>query len=267
MPVSLFNRDENTIDTRLLCPESREYLTGLNGFSLPDNLDLEDLCFQINANGNEEPYQDKPQRKREILDNLLMFENNHKDSCESLHQQAQSKAKKLRLWTIGVVLLTIVLLAVATASILFVPAVAALTLPLFAVISTAIGSWSPLLLLTSLLPSLAVLTPSLISARAEHKSQNLLDQRNDILRQIDQEKIPVPVAAPRTSLISNNVKPVPARRTILNSQSNESSEVVNRPKPKPRSHSAGSFFTSQPAGPSDQASNVTLLISLNLFDL
>ena len=54
MPVSLFNRDENTIDTRLLCPESREYLTGLNGFSLPDSLDLEDLCFQINENSNPE---------------------------------------------------------------------------------------------------------------------------------------------------------------------------------------------------------------------
>ena len=195
MPVSLFNREDNNINTRLLCTESREYLTALNGFSLPDNLDLEDLCFQINENGNEEPYQDKPQRKREILDNLLMFENNHKDSCESLHQQTQSKAKKLRFLTIGVTLLTIVLFAVATALILFVPPVAAFALPLFAVISTTIGSWSPLLLLTSLLPSLALLIPSLISAGAEHKSQIKLDASVNIFQEMKNTKADIEAKA------------------------------------------------------------------------
>ncbi|WP_342146260.1 hypothetical protein [Rickettsiella endosymbiont of Aleochara curtula] len=148
---------------------------------------MEDLCFQINANGNEEPYQDKPQGKREILANLLVSENNYNDECAPLHQQAQSKAKKLRLWTIGVALLTIVLVAAAIALILFVPPVTAFVLPLFAVISTAIGSWSPLLLLTTLLPSLAVLISSLISARAEHKSQTKLDVRVNILQEINEE--------------------------------------------------------------------------------
>lgn len=193
MPVSLFNRDENTIDTNLLCTESRQYLTGLNGFSLPDNLDLEDICFQINANGKEEPYQDKPQRKREILDNLLMFENNYKDECASHHQQAQSKAKRLLFLTIGVSLLTIVLFA--TALILFVPPVAAFILPLFAVISTATGSWSPLLLLTPLLPNLAVLIPSVISARAEHKSQIKLDASGNIFQEIKNIKADIEAKA------------------------------------------------------------------------
>ncbi|WP_342219540.1 hypothetical protein [Rickettsiella endosymbiont of Miltochrista miniata] len=251
MPVSLFNRDENTIDTRLLCPESREYLTDLNGFSLPDNLDLEDLCFQINENGNEEPYQDKPQRKRQILDNLLMFENNHKDSCESLHQQAQSKAKKLRLWTIGVTLLTIVLLAVATASILFVPAVAAFTLPLFAVISTAIGSWSPLLLLTSLLPSLAVLIPSLISAKAEHKSQIKLDASGNVSQEIKNIKadIEVKAAIAEFSISSSQIK------TLERSSSETISEKRNLGQ-----GSGSSFFRSLPSvRSSDQAIECDLI--------
>lgn len=91
-----------------------------------------------------------------------MFENNYKDECASHHQQTQSKAKKLRLWTIGVALLTAVLFAVATALILFVPPVAAVALPLFTAIYTTIGSLSPLLLLTALLPSSENTKPVLV---------------------------------------------------------------------------------------------------------
>lgn len=133
-----------------------------------------------------------------------MFENNYKDECESHHQQAQSKTKKLRLWTIGVTLLTIVLFAVAIALILLVPAVAALTLPLFAVISTAIGSWSPLLLLTSLLPCLAVLIPSLISAKAEHKSQIKLDASVNILQEINEEIKNIEVKAAKAAIAASS---------------------------------------------------------------
>lgn len=119
MPVSLFNN--NFIDTKLLCPESREYLKELRNLSedkpvfrdLPETLSWEELFFLTNEDGKEEPYQDKPQRKREILDNLIQFENNHKDRCESHHQQTQTTAQKLRSWTIGIGLKTLLLLTAA----------------------------------------------------------------------------------------------------------------------------------------------------------
>ena len=254
MPVSLFNRDENTIDTRLLCPESREYLTGLNGFSLPDSLDLEDLCFQINENGKEEPYQDKPQRKWEILNNLLTFEDKYKNECASHHKQAQSKAKKLRLWTIGVTLLTIVLVAVAIALILLVPAVAAFTLPLFAVISTAIGSWSPLLLLTSLLPCLAVLIPSLISAKAEHKSQIKLDASVNILQEINEEIKNIEVKAAKAAIAEFSISSSQIK-TLERSSSKTISEKSNLGQ-----ESSSSFFSSLPSViSSDQAIECDLI--------
>lgn len=146
---------------------------------------------------------------------------------------------------------------------IFFPPAAALILPLLA----AIGTWSPLLLLTTLLPSLAVLIPSLIATRTEHKSQARLDKSNAILEQIDQEKISA--AAPRTSLTNNTLassdelKPMPTRRTIFDSPSNESSnEIKNPPMPKPRSLSQGSFFTS--ASPSIGSS--ALLIKHDLID-
>lgn len=252
MPVSLFKRDNNTIDVSLLCPESRVYLTGLNGFTLPDNLDLEDLCFQINENGKEEPYQDKPQRKREILDNLIQFENNHKDELESHHQQAQNKAKKLSKWAIGIGLTTLLLLTAATLAVIFFPPAAALILPLFA----AIGSWSPLLLLSTVLPTLAIEIPSLISTRAKQKSKTQLDERNVILSQIAQEKTSIPVPASRTSAIYTDL-------LTLSFDSHKSSERKRVPQ---RSTSASSFFPHQPAASNAQHTN-DLLISFSDCDL
>lgn len=238
MPVSLFNRVDNTIDTRLLCTGSRKYLTDLNGFSLPDNLDLEDLCFQT-KNGKEEPYQDKPQRKREILDKLLEYENKHKNEYASYHQQAQSKAKKLRLWTIGVALLTIVLVAAAIALILFVPPVTAFVLPLFAVISTAIGSWSPLLLLTTLLPSLAALIPSLISARAEHKSQIKLDASKNVFQRIEN--------------IKTDIEAKEAIAEFSTSSERSLSETISEKRNLGQGSSSSLFRSLPPVSSSDQA--------------
>ncbi len=244
MPVSLFNRNDNTIDTRLLCPKSREYLTGLNGFSLPDNLDLEDLCFQINENGKEEPYQDKPQRKREILDELLTRENNYKNECAAHHQQAQSKTKKLRFLTIGVTLLAIVLF-VAIALILFFPPVTAFALPLFAVISTAIGSWSPLFLLTPLLLSLAVLIPSSIAARAERKSQIKLDASGNIFQEIKNIKADIEAKAVIAEFSTSSSQ--------IKTRERSSSETIAE-KRNLGQGSSSSFFRSLPSvRSSDQA--------------
>lgn len=189
MPRTLF--ENNIINTTLLCDESREYLKNLRNLSedkplsrdLPATLNWEELYFLINADGEEEPYQDKPQRRREILDNLIQFENNHKQECESHHQQAQNKAKSLRNWTIGIGLTTLLLLTAAALLVIFFPPAATLILPFFA----AIGSWSPLLVLNSFLPSVGLAIASLVARGSRNAMKTTLDRSNDLLNQLEED--------------------------------------------------------------------------------
>jgi hypothetical protein len=78
---------------------------------------------------------------------------NNERELELELQQADTHAKKLRLWTIGVALATSALLIAATLLVVFFPPATAIILPILA----AIGNWSililPILLLTAFLPT------------------------------------------------------------------------------------------------------------------
>lgn len=107
MPVSLFNRNENNINTKLLCTESRDYLKKLRNHSqpLPEILAWKKLFSDVEKN-------DPDNKKKNILEKLVEIENKYQTECKQHLQYTQNKTKKLTLWAIAVALLTSVLLAV-----------------------------------------------------------------------------------------------------------------------------------------------------------
>ena len=139
--------------TEQFCSESRQYLEEIQS-SLQEEMPAE---INLNALTPDE------------LNHLIELEETAKTNYQEQLQQAQNKAKKLRIWTIGVALSTIVLLSAAALLVLFFPP-AAVIIPFFA----AIGPWSPLLVLTSLLPSVGLGIASLVALRNGYKIQNKL---------------------------------------------------------------------------------------------
>ena len=114
-------------------------------------------------------------------------------------QKAQNKVRRLRLWTIGVALSTIVLLAAAALLVLFFPP-AAVIIPFFA----AIGLWSPLLVLTSLLPSVGLGIASLVALRNNYKIQNKLGISQQALEQLEETRNNIPSSSGKVITIASN---------------------------------------------------------------
>jgi membrane protein implicated in regulation of membrane protease activity len=111
-----------------------------------------------------------------------LVEKAYQDQAKEAYKQAQIKTNKMFLWLSVVCITTAVLLTAATLLVLFVPPVAALILPLFA----AIGTWSPLLLLITPIPSLSMLMASLVARRDRNEIQTNLNKSTDKSEKLDQ---------------------------------------------------------------------------------
>jgi hypothetical protein len=154
------------------------------------------------------------------------------DEQTTQQEQAQALVKKLSKWTIGVALATLVLLAISTLLVLFVPPVAAVILPLFA----AIGSWSPLLILTAFLPSVGLGIGSLVALHNSKELQTRIDiSDNEFL-----ENPETRLHHASTESLANQ-----ASSTLPDDEKVVVTTVINKSTPKSR---RSSFLLSAPNG-------------------
>lgn len=151
MPV-LFDFDEKTINTTLLCPASREYLA---------NPEID-------------------QKLSSLIENLDSLEKTYQAQTEDAFKKAKIKTHKIVSWLGGVFITTVLLFTAAALLVQFFPPAAALILPIF----TAIGSWSPLLVLTTFLPSVGLGIASLFALHNSNEIKTTLDISKDVSKQL-----------------------------------------------------------------------------------
>lgn len=173
MPV-LFDFDEKTINTTLLCPASREYL----------------------ANPQIDP------KLSSLIENLDSLEKTYQAQTEDAFKKAKIKTNKMILWLSGAFITTVLLFAAATLLVQFFPPAAALILPIF----TAIGSWLPLLVLTTFLPSAGLGIASLFALRSCNKIKTTLEISKDLSKQLEHARNHIMETIPHHSSMKSSIE-------------------------------------------------------------
>lgn len=140
-----------------------------------------------------------------ILNELIKCEDDFSTVNQEQLKHARASIQKRKAWTIGVTLITLVLLTTASLLILFFPPAAAIILPVFA----TIGHWSPLLVLMSFLPSVILSIGSLIKLSHCKKLQKVLEKNQSVSAQLEDAQdylLRIDKKATMPSSSSNNVQ-------------------------------------------------------------